>query len=422
MYFVYHILTTFVWFVSRLLNGSAVSGLLDDRRKWVRYLKSQRNPWADVDRLLAGEDDGRVRIWFHAASLGEYAILRPVIVALRHRSACRIVLTFFSPTGYEALSTRSGEADVISYLPFDTRRNVRRFLDTVRPAAAVFAVSEYWVNYLTELSRRHIPTYLLSAVITERAPFFRWYGSLYRSLLPAYKQIFVLDDASRERLLALGAGQVRVSGDPLFDNALQKAESPWRDEIVERLAACGDLFIAGSVSDENDLRLVASLAHAHPGQRMLVVPHELSPASLERMSRAFDGRSVLYSECTQATDFSEIQTLIVDVMGVLAYLYRYARWAYVGGGFTPYLHSLVEATAYGIPVAFGPCIERKSSAHQIIRLGVGEVVRTGAELESWYQRHRDGETLEQIHRVASDYVRAGRGATEVVVNEILAQL
>ena len=220
----------------------------------------------------------------------------------------------------------------------------------------------------------------------------------------------------------MGAGQVRVSGDPLFDNALQKAESPWRDEIVERLAACGDLFIAGSVSDENDLRLVASLAHAHPGQRMLVVPHELSPASLERMSRAFDGRSVLYSECTQATDFSEIQTLIVDVMGVLAYLYRYARWAYVGGGFTPYLHSLVEATAYGIPVAFGPCIERKSAAHQIIRLGVGEVVRTGAELESWYQRHRDGETLEQIHRVASDYVRAGRGATEVVVNEILAQL
>lgn len=422
MHVIYHILTMFLWYAGRFLNGKAVSGLLNDERKWVRYLKSQRNPMAEVERQLAGRDDGRVRVWFHAASLGEYAILRPVITALRRRLDCKVVLTFFSPTGYEALSARRGEADVISYLPFDTRRNVRRFLDAVRPAAAVFAVSEYWVNYLTELSRRHIPTYLLSAVITEKAPFSRWYGSLYRSLLPAYKQIFVLDEASRERLQALGAGQVRVTGDPLFDNALQKAETPWRDEIVERLAACGELFIAGSVSDADDLRLVACLAHAHPELRLLVVPHELSREALEEVSGAFKERTVLYSECTPATDFREIQTLVVDVMGALAYLYRYARWAYVGGGFTPYLHSLVEATAYGIPVAFGPCIERKSAAHEIIRRGIGGVVRTGEELDAWYQRHRDGEKLEQIRHAASDYVRAGRGVTEAVVNEILAQL
>lgn len=287
---------------------------------------------------------------------------------------------------------------------------------------AIFAVSEYWVNYLAELRQRNIPTFLVSAYITEKAPFFRWYKPLYLKCLDSYSQIMVLDEESRKKLRSVGMENVSLAGDPLFDRAMQVRDTSWSDPIVQRFASDRNVFIAGSISDRKDLELVSALANACRDVRFILVPHEISEETLCAVRMCLQGKSLYYSECDAHTDFSGVQALIIDFMGALAYLYRYAKWAYVGGGFTPYLHNIIEAVVYGIPVAFGPQIGRKAIPQEMVRLGIGEMVRSASELKHWFKKlHADSRRLAQIRETAFDYMNRNAGATRKVV-DILMQL
>lgn len=358
--------------------------------------------------------------WFHAASLGEYAVARPIISALKQKQACTVVVTFFSSTGYEALKEYHPGVDYLYYLPLDTPKNAKAFLEAVHPDKAVFMISEYWCNYLFELKKRDIPTYLISAMIRKDAVFFKWYGKLYRKALAAYTHFMVLDETSRQHLHALGFGQVTVTGDPLFDNAIVIAGKEWTNPIVERFCGEEDIFIAGSISDEKDLSLVSSLANHHRDTRFIFVPHEITTEGLRRIKYKLRGYALCYSECDEKTDFSDTQVLIIDFLGALAYLYRYARWAYIGGGFTPYLHSVIEATVYGVPVSFGPQIHRKVTPLQLMELGIGQMVKTQSDLNSWFESLRnDTSGMQNIRSVAAEYVKGNAGATEKIVNRII---
>ena len=359
-------------------------------------------------------------IWVHAASLGEYGVARPIIKKLRQEHGYSIVLTFFSSTGYETLHRYHPEVDYVYYLPLDTRRNVVSFLDTIRPQKAVFIISEYWMNYLHELKARGIPTYLVSAIINQHSPFFRWYGSIFSRSLNAYTHFMVLNETSRNNLMKLGHNNLTVTGDPLFDNAIAVASTSWQNPIIEEFAKQGDLFIAGSISDRKDTDLICSLANKHKNVHFIIVPHEICEESLNAIKFSLDGHALCYSECDGNTDFSNTQVLIIDFLGALAYLYRYGRWAYVGGGFTPYLHSIIEATVYGLPVAFGPQIQRKVTPNELIRLGIGSIVRSPRDLNQWFTALKGNKpALENIRETAKEYTRQNSGATSHIVRLLM---
>lgn len=389
------------------------------RSKYSLFVKGRQNIIKEIEDDMSRADRARGMIWLHASSLGEFAVARPIIQMLKSRGGCNVVVTFFSPTGYEALKTRREGIDYLYYLPLDTMSNAKRFLDAVRPDKALFIISEYWFNYLSLLKERNIPTYLISALVNDRSPLFRWYGAMYRNAFKAYTHVFVLDAGSERNLKRLGIDNVTVSGDPLFDNAYAISKTPWNDGIVDSFSRGTDVFVAGSISDDKDLSLMCRLANTHRDTRFIFVPHEICEETLNRIKYKLDGRTLLYSECGAATDFSSVQVLVIDFLGALSRLYRYARWAYVGGGFTPLLHSVIEATVYGVPVAFGPEIHRKVTPNQLIGLGIGCKVTCFKELDEWFTglKH-DKQRLERIKLTAADYVVRNLNATVQIVETI----
>ena len=387
--------------------------------KMVRFIRGRRNLLARVRSELGG-DSHVPTIWVHASSLGEYAIARPIISELKRRhNGCRVVVTFFSPSGYESVIRNPGPADHVFYLPWDTPRNARDFIDAVRPEAALFMVSEYWHNYLNELHRRGIPTYLISALIREDSAFFKWYGGDYRRDLECYKHIFTADMTSLENLHRLGNNRAALCGDPLFDNAASIAAARWSHPVLDSFCGGKRVFIAGSVSDRRDIAMTTHLADDNPDTRFIFVPHDISDRNLRSLSENLANGSLRLSECTPETDFGGVQSLVVDHVGDLPRIYRYGTWAYVGGGFTPYLHSVIEPTVYGLPISFGPRIERKSTPLRMIELGIGTKVENYEELRDWFAGLRDNmPELERVRTAASRYVQENVGATAEIVSRM----
>lgn len=390
--------------------------LIKKDSKLQHFISGQSDIFQRIESISKSECTKPV-VWIHASSLGEFGVARPIIKRIKERGDYSVFLTFFSPTGVEALGKQHTDIDVVEYLPIDTKQNARQFIDVVKPKKAIFIISEFWPNYLEELKRQHIETYLVSGLIKAQSPMFKWYGAIIRRSLSAFTKFMVLDEGSRQHLATIGFDNVHVVGDPLFDNAMAVAATPYSNKIVEAFASQGDMFIAGSVSDDKDLSLVSHLANTHPDTRFLVVPHEISEDSLNNIKHCFERKTVCYHECNENTDFSDTQVLVIDFIGALAYLYRYAKWAYVGGGFTPYLHSVIEATVYGLPVAFGPEINRKVTPQQLIKLGIGCKVKKNKELNHWFDHLKNNPSeLEIIREKANKYIKQNLGATDDIVS------
>ena len=375
---------------------------------------------AALTTILREFKPGARTFWFHCSSLGEYAIARPLIAELKRREpSCTVLLTFFSPTGVTALARKQHQADYVGYLPPDAPDVARRFVAHVNPAAAIFMVSEYWPNYLAELRQAGVPTFLVSAIFTKRAPHFRpIVGGVFRRSLGAYTRVFALNQESVDAFASLGYTRAELAGDPLMDNALTVAATEWADERVARFAAGHRVCVAGSIADDNDVALVAGLVNAYPAQRFLLVPHEVDEAHLSALE------SALVTPSRRVSNYSAEMTenvLIVDHVGSLAMLYRYGVMAYIGGGFTRQLHSIIEATVYGLPTAFGPRTERKVTPAQLCRLGIGTVVTDGEALRTWYEMHMAFSPAEraQLRQRAIDYCQSQAGATATIVNHII---
>ncbi|MCR5819838.1 MAG: 3-deoxy-D-manno-octulosonic acid transferase [Bacteroidaceae bacterium] len=390
------------------------------RGKLAKFIVGQAGVLSLAEEGERADGGSNPVIWVHASSLGEFGIARPIIRLLKATGKYRIVVTFFSSTGIEALRYHHNDVDAVYYLPLDTPANVRRFMAAIRPSKAVFIKSEYWLNYLMWLREHQIPTYLVSALITRKAPFFKpVYGYLYRKALDTYSQILVLDDESRANLAEIGFDRVQVTGDPLFDNVITLAHTPYSNTVIENFVRGSKVFVAGSIHDKKDAKMVVKLANRHPDVRFIIVPHEISVDNVEAIMRRLKGQTLRYSESDATTSMEGVQNLIIDFLGSLAYIYRFGQWAYVGGGFTPYLHSIVEPTAYGLPVSFGPRVERKVTPLQLQALGVAEIVRTPNELDNWFCSLKDNvERLDEIRRLNLSYMTRNEGATKKIVEAI----
>lgn len=388
--------------------------------KMVRFMRGQQGLLEKIRNEMAGET--REVWWIHMSSLGEWGVARPIIHQLANPDRC-IVVTFFSPSGYEVIQRRKDkipDVNHVFYLPFDTRKNARSFLDILQPQRAVFIISEFWLNYLEELHSRNIATFLVSAIVHENSYLLRWQGKPYRHAMKAFTTMMVLDEESRRCLTSAGFTNTEVTGDPLFDNAITVSQAPFRDAILDHFCSGSKVVVAGSVSDDNDLKLVSEVANERRDLKFLVIPHEIDELNLSKIMRAFQGSTLRYTQCTDSTDVSQAQVLVVDTMGMLSRLYRYGQWAYVGGGFTPLLHSVIEPSVYGLPVAFGPYTNRKVTPTQMSAIGIGKAVSNSKEFGDWLRELEDHPNkMEDIKKKAHEWTMANANATTRVADIII---
>lgn len=373
-----------------------------------------------LSRLAAALEPGDRPVWVHAASLGEFEQGRPLMERLRReRPGCKIVLSFYSPSGYSVRENWGG-ADVVVYLPGDTPRAMREFLDALRPSVAVFVKYEFWGNCLRELSRRGVPVYLISAVFRPGQVFFARYGSYFRSLLGCFTHLYVQDEASRRLLADHGVHDVTVAGDTRFDRVTDIMRSTREIPLLGRFTGCGDrlTFMAGSswAADED---IYFPWLKSHAGAvRSVIAPHEFDAARLQAMrSRlAPEVRMVLLSEAERDPSLLDAaDCLVLDCFGLLSSAYRYADVAYVGGGFGAGIHNINEAAVYGIPVIFGPRHSKFIEAGESIAAGGGFSVTDAAAFADLMDRRlMDSGIRSAAGKAAADYIASRIGATDIV--------
>jgi 3-deoxy-D-manno-octulosonic-acid transferase len=358
-------------------------------------------------------------IWFHAASLGEFEQGRPVMEQLRRRyPQYKILLTFFSPSGYEVRKNYDG-ADIICYLPFDTPYKVRKFLNLANPAMAVFVKYEFWLNYLTELKHRNIPTYLISAIFRREQLFFKSYGRWYRRALFCFDRLFVQDEASAKLLAEYGLTKVSVCGDTRFDRVLAVQRQARQLSVVEAFAGDGSqpLLVAGSTWPQDEELLLAYF-NAHPEVKLIIAPHEIHRDRLLDIESRLRRPSIRFSE-TNDQSITGKDCLLIDSFGLLSSIYRYGQVAYIGGGFGKGIHNTLEAAVYGIPVIFGPNYRKFREAKELIAAGGGFSVSDEAVfVERMNELVAHPESRRQAGRIADGYVKQNCGVTECILREM----
>ena len=374
-----------------------------------------RRGMAERMRQTIGETDNVV--WIHVASLGDFEQGRPLVDYVKARYPdYKILLTFFSPAGYEVRKNYPN-ADYVFYIPADTPGEVRRFLDVARPKVAIFVKYEFWLNMLAELRKRNIRTFIASSIFRRNSIFFSPFGTIWREALKTFETIFVQDDGSKALLAEIGFENVVVAGDTRFDRVAAIAEQAERVDVVEQFKGNSRLFVAGSTwGPDEDILL--PLINENPDVKFVIAPHEMDESRIERVLREVKGGAVRYTQLTESASVDK-QVLVLDTIGLLSRAYGSAEWAYIGGGFGAGIHNTLEAAVYGMPVAFGTKYRKFKEACDLIDLGVGRSVANAAELKSWFAELKsDGDYLARLSALAKVYVGHHRGATEKIVQGI----
>jgi 3-deoxy-D-manno-octulosonic-acid transferase len=354
--------------------------------------------------------------WFHFASLGEFEQGLPVLTAFKTaRPDLKIVITFFSPSGYE-IRKNTPLADAVYYLPLDTKGNAREFVSAINPAIAVFTKYEYWYHFFNELHQKNIPLYIISGIFRPGQVFFKWYGGLHRKMLGFVTRFFVQDEDSSLLLQELGIDKVSVSGDTRFDRVWANALQPRLFPLIDEFKNGQKVFIAGSTWPEDE-ELVAGLLSSHPGWKFIIAPHEISQEKINKLIALLpENSSTRHSELTVAPS---PQTLVIDNIGMLSSLYQYGDIAYIGGGFGVGIHNTLEAAAFGLPVIFGPNYEKFKEAKELIALQVGFSITTEEELKKVVDYlTADQERYEALSQKIKDYVQGHTGATGMIMKYI----
>lgn len=383
------------------------------RANWREHLKSRVN--GQKSKVL----------WLHAASLGEFEQGRPIIEAFRAQFPnWKIVLTFFSPSGYE-IRKDYPHADLVCYLPADTRQNARDFLDIIQPDTAIFVKYEFWANYLFELKKRSIPTVLVSALFRPSQPFFKWYGGFWRRMLACFSHIFVQNEGTGKLLQSIEIQNFTVAGDTRVDRVLKIAEGTKENKIVAafRKSPIEDglcnLLIAGSTWPQDESLLAEGLRLSLVDDvKVVFAPHDPSPKSVSHILTFLPyvefGTTLLYSQAKPEIA-AQASNLIIDNIGLLNTLYQYGTIAYIGGGFGKGIHNTLEPAAFGLPILFGPKYEKFEEARQFVARGGAFPVRNAEELAEILVRLQDPVFYKKASQAVRSYLEENRGATEKVM-------
>lgn len=379
--------------------------------------KMVRGHWVVYELLRQQLEKGSRYIWFHAASLGEFEQGRPIMEKIRERYPdYKILLTFFSPSGYEVRKHYQG-ADIVCYLPFDKPRNVSKFLDLVHPCMAFFIKYEFWANYLNELHKRRIPVYSVSSIFRKEQIFFKWYGGTYRKVLKNFDQLFVQNETSKRFLSKIGVNQVTVVGDTRFDRVLEIRHQAKDLPLVERFKGDSLTLVAGS-SWPPDEDMFIEYFNNHPEMKLVIAAHVIDENHLVEIISKLKRPYVRYSKANEK-NVENADCLIIDCFGLLSSIYRYGEIAYVGGGFGAGIHNILEAAVYGIPVIFGPRYHKFMEAKQLIEAKGAYSVKSYEELKSLLDKMlTDEDYLHKVGENAGNYVTGNLGASEKILKMI----
>jgi 3-deoxy-D-manno-octulosonic-acid transferase len=395
-----------------------VASLFNDKaRKWI---KGRKNLLQQIREELGNEKgiSEHQLIWFHCASLGEFEQGRPVMQKIRELyPGQKILLTFFSPSGYEVRKNFKG-ADHIFYLPIDTPSNARKFINLVNPGMVIFIKYEYWYNFLEELTIRKIPVYIASAIFRPEQHFFRWYSGWFRRQLKKISGFFVQDKESESLLNSIGIARVTVTGDTRFDRVYDIAREDKPFPLISSF--CGDnrVIVAGSTWKEDEEILFTLINEDAPGLKFILAPHEIHASHLESISAGLKNPFVRYSQASEE-NVRDAKILIIDSIGILAYLYKFATIAYVGGGFGAGIHNILEAAAFGKPVIFGLRHEKFREAGDLIRAkGAFSITDAGGFKATINKLLTDHEFYNHSAEECSLYVQRNQGATDKIIRHI----
>lgn len=381
--------------------------MLSGRKNWVQKLKVQIDPASKY-------------IWFHCSSLGEFEQGRPLIESAKRKfKNHKIVLSFFSPSGYEIRKNYEG-ADVVCYMPFDTRRNATIFIDLFKPEKVFFVKYEYWHFFLKTLQSNNIPTYLISAIFRENQVFFKWYGSWFRKILDSFTWMFVQDGASQKLLNSNGITKVSIAGDTRFDRVADIVRQKRSILLAESFKGDSNLLIAGSSWPADEAILCNFINQAKEDVKFIIAPHEVHKSHIEAIQSKLTVPFSVFSELDErTTHFDDKRVLIVDTIGILSSLYQYGDIAYIGGGFGVGIHNTLEAATYGMPVIFGPNYKKFREAVQLIECGGAFTISNETEFNACLNHLlTNPKECMKSGKYAGDYVASNTGATRFILDHL----
>lgn len=358
-------------------------------------------------------------IWFHAASLGEYEQGLPVIEKIKVQyPQHKIVVTFFSPSGYE-IRKNNAVADVTVYLPLDTKANAKRFIQAIHPEMVFFIKYEYWPNYLNELKTQNIKTYLISGIFREGQAFFKWYGGFYRKALECFDYFFVQNDSSKQLIQSIGFNNVKVSGDTRFDRVVSILELDNSLDFIEQFKNQQTTIVIGSSWPKDENLLINYINNSSEDVKFIIAPHNIKSDQITNLKSQITKSTVLFSEKNNI-DLSSFNVFIIDTIGILTKIYSYADIAYVGGGFgNPGVHNILEPATFGLPIVIGPNYSHFAEATALVNLDGCISISTQNELNDAFTLliNNKDERSEKGH-ICATFVQMNKGATEVILKHI----
>jgi len=408
MQFIYNL---FIFIYRHTVRISAFFGN-EKARKWLRGRKDIFNKLSSS----IGKDDKI--IWFHCASLGEFEQGRPLIEALRKQYAdYKILLTFFSPSGYK-IRKNYEQADYVFYLPIDTKKNARRFVEIVRPRAVFFIKYEFWFNYINELYKRKIPFFMVSTIFRPSQHFFRFWGFWFGKQLRKITFLFVQDENSLELLENIKIYHTDIIGDTRFDRVVALAEEEKEFPLIKHFVKDKPILVAGSTWPADEDKLLTMIDQLDVDFKLIIAPHQVDNEHIEQIKKKFSKyEPILYSNADEK-NLNNSRVLIIDGIGYLSYLYRYATITYIGGGFGTGIHNLLEAATYGKPVIFGPNHSKFKEAVELKKNGGGFSIASSEELISLCKLlFTDNKKHETSAQSAKNYVIKNAGATNRVIDK-----
>ncbi|MEO9258273.1 MAG: glycosyltransferase N-terminal domain-containing protein [Crocinitomicaceae bacterium] len=379
-------------------------------KKWV----NGRKHWKQ--NLKAAIAKNEHVIWFHCASLGEFEQGRPIIETIRKKYPTHfILLTFFSPSGYEIRKNYTG-ADYVCYLPLDTKANARYFIQTAHPKMVFFVKYEFWANFLFQLKKENIPTYSISAIFRKDQHFFKKNRRFSKKILSCFTHFFVQNEASKDLLNSIGINRVTVSGDTRFDRVSDNANSVSKNELLERFTKNATTLVMGSSWPIDEEMIFPFINNGEFKEKIIIAPHEVNEKHIANICSQLNVSFKRYSLCNDQTDIENTQVLIIDSIGLLASAYYYGTYAYIGGAFERGLHNILEATVFGLPVIFGPKHTKFPEAQEFIDAGFGFSISSSSEFE--VARKLILENTPVLKEKAIHFMQSKKGAREIILSEL----
>ena len=351
-------------------------------------------------------------IWFHCASLGEFEQAKPLITYCHSNFKYPIIITFFSPSGY-MYKNNFPLAKAVYYLPKDSKRNAQEFIQNINPKFAFFIKYEFWFHYLTTLKEDKIPSYLVSGIFRPSQIFFKPYGTLHRKMLASFEHIFVQDQESQELLEKSGITNSSIAYDTRFDTVKQISDLNFDDEVIEEFIDSEKCFIAGSTWLKDE-KLIKEAFLNNSNYKLIIAPHDVTPLRIKQIQKLFPNSSCI----SDPMDVRSKNVLIIDNVGKLSLLYRYARVCYIGGGFGVSVHNVLEAAIYGKPLMYGPNHLKSKEAVNLIKDGAATEIRSAIDIQKQLQFLEQGKNYQISANLAKQYVLDRTGGTEMIVNTI----